>query len=84
MLVAYPPLLSSYWCNVISFSISDNSAKATKIPFFKDVLLNAIRQFNSSYQPTIDLNDYPVNTHKHFGCYKLFMAFSNLKQLKMV
>lgn len=66
-IISNPGQLSSYWPNVLSTRISNQTAKAIHIPFIKDALLDAINQFNHANLPVTSLNYYTEEAHRSFG-----------------
>ena len=69
-ILANPGQLSSYWPNVLSTRISNQTAKAIHIPFIKDALLDAINQFNHTNLPATSLNYYTEDAHRNFGAFQ--------------
>jgi hypothetical protein len=77
--VANPSILSSYWPNSLHTQINTGTAKAIHIPFLKNAILDAIRQFSFCSLPSSSLNYYSEDAHRSFGC-SLTTSFANTRK----
>lgn len=66
-----PSQLNQLWPASLSSRIHSGIAKVIHIPFNKNAINNAIRQFDFSNMPATSLNYYTIEAHRDFGvaCY---------------
>jgi len=63
-----PRLLSEYWPSALRLRVDNESARAIHIPFKKNILLSAIRQFSVNDDPLqCPLHYYTIDAYKEFG-----------------
>ena len=79
-IIASVDQLSSYWPNALSSRIGNSVVRAIHIPFIKEAILDAVKQFNVSNLPATAKNFYSEQGHRIFGVLSSSDTFTNTRK----